>query len=131
MPNVTGPLAAISDRICTVMSNQYCPHFPIQSASFHHLKPLPLNLLLGSIDSGLRIGVDKVTTGLAILEGSRLSRTYANAGSIGAALGRTIGVVDTAAGNELGALLVADVAATGEIGCDLAEGGGGDCYGWY
>lgn len=86
-----------------------------------HLKALLLNLGLSGSNGCRRIGVDKVASVLAGLEGCGLARADAYAAQVGTASGRTVGVVDTAASDELRAVALADVLCAGIVGLELSE----------
>jgi len=49
------------------------------------LEALPLDLLLRGVDGLLGVGVDKVATGLAVLESSGLGRADTNTAGVGTA----------------------------------------------
>jgi len=91
------------------------------------LKALLLNLLLRRFDGRLRIRIGKIATGLAILERGGFGRADTDAASIGTAARGAVGVVDTSAGDELGAVGFPHVSRAGVVRLDLRQCGDGHC----
>lgn len=82
------------------------------------LEALLLDLSLGGLDSGVRVGINKATAQLAVLLRGGLGGAYSKARprDLGAARGGAVGVVDAAAGDELGAVTGTDALGTGVVG---------------
>lgn len=116
------------------------PSFPSMSSSpiiiqacthnRHPLETLLLDLGLGSRDSSVGVGVDEAAAELAVLGGGGLGGADAEPGSgdLGAAGGLAVGVVDAAAGGELGAVTGSDALGAGVVG-GQGEGGNGNWEG--
>lgn len=105
-------------------------HIIIQACT--HKKTVPLETLLldlglGSRDGGVGVGVDKAAAELAVLGGGGLGGAdpQPGGGDLGAARGLAVGVVDAAAGGELGAVAGANALSAGVVG-GQGEGGDGD-----
>ena len=95
-----------------------------------YLKALLLDLLLGSSNGGLSVGVDETAPLLAVLELGADARADASAlAVVGAAALLAISVGDATSGGELPALAVSDVTGSGGVGDGLSVDGGSDCAG--
>lgn len=123
----------------TARANQ-SPSFPCvlssKSSSKHALvKETPLEALLldlglGIGDRSVGVGVDEAAAELAVLGGGSLggADSEPGGGDLGAAGGLAVGVVDAAAGDELGAVAGTDTLGAGVVG-GQGEGRDGDCGG--
>jgi hypothetical protein len=102
------------------------PSFYPLCFSHNPLEPLLLNLRLRRRNSSIRIRVVKPASILSVLELRRLSRADAYTGGIGAACRAAVGVGNTAACDELGAIAGTDRFSAGHVGGDLCSGESGD-----
>lgn len=112
---------------CTSLSKSSSKHALITD---NPLETLLLDLGLGSSDRRVGVGVDEAAAELAILGGGGLggADSEPGGGDLGAAGGLAIGVVDAAAGGELGAVAGTDTLGAGVVG-GQGEGRDGDCGG--
>ena len=100
---------------------------PNSSFSCGCLETLALNLLLGSRDGCLCVGVDKSAALLAVLElGADAGADAGALAVVGAAALLAIGIGDATSRSELAALAVSDVTGTSGVGDGLSVDGGSE-----
>lgn len=109
---------------CTSSSRSSSKHAIVTDTP---LEALLLDLGLGSSDRSVGVGVDKAAAELAVLGRGGLGGADAEprGGDLGAAGGLAVGVVDAAAGGELGAVTSTDALGAGVVGSQ-GEGRDGD-----